>query len=471
MSITTLLMPAISAHLLSRERLLARRARAERARVRQGGRHQLHYFHQPDDPYSALTAASLQTLVARHDVELLPHVVGAPAADAAPQRDRLIAYSRKDARLLARHHGLEFEDPGVQPPPNAVEHAAALLVAAIHAGRFVEVAQQVSTCLWQDAASLGSLAFPAGALQAADPGVLRQHREAANALRQRMGHYLGATFHFGGEWYWGLDRLHHLEQRLLDLGAQRPGVEGVMFPARADQQLQPLPLPLPLSLSLSLPLPLPLPLPGSLPLPLPITGAQTIDFYFSLRSPYSAIVAQRVFELGRRAGAQVRLRYLLPMVMRGLPVPRNKRMYIAHDAAREAFARDIAFGRLNDPVGRPTERGLALIPYAEQAGKGQQYVLSFMRGVWAEGIDAGSGRGLRKIVERAGLSWEGALHALQDEAWRHSAEQNRAELFDLGLWGVPSFRVGAIAVWGQDRLWAVEDELCRLGALATACGQ
>jgi 2-hydroxychromene-2-carboxylate isomerase len=29
-----------------------------------------------------------------------------------------------------------------------------------------------------------------------------------------------------------------------------------------------------------------------------------------------------------------------------------------------------------------------------------------------------------------------------------------------GLWGVPSFRVeGCAAVWGQDRLWMVEDDL------------
>ena len=37
------------------------------------------------------------------------------------------------------------------------------------------------------------------------------------------------------------------------------------------------------------------------------------------------------------------------------------------------------------------------------------------------------------------------------------AEANRAELFALGLWGVPSFRVSYTAVWGQDRLWAVQD--------------
>ncbi|MEK9816197.1 MAG: DsbA family protein, partial [Limnobacter sp.] len=171
------------------------------------------------------------------------------------------------------------------------------------------------------------------------------------------------------------------------------------------------------------------------------------------------IVAPRIFELGRRTGAKVNLRFVLPMVMRGLPVPKVKREYIVYDTAREAHVRNIPFGRLNDPVGKPTERGLALIPFAEQHSKGQEFVLSYMQGVWAEGIDAGSDKGLKKMVERAGLRWEGAQVALQHEAWRERAKTNREELFAAGLWGVPSFKVGNTVVWGQDRLWAVHEAL------------
>lgn len=121
--------------------------------------------------------------------------------------------------------------------------------------------------------------------------------------------------------------------------------------------------------------------------------------------------------------------------------------------------RGIPFGRLNDPVGRPVERGLSLMPLAEKEGRGADYVRSFMHGVWAEGMDAGSDRGLRRIAERAGLRWADAQVALTDDAWRATAEANRQELLSLGLWGVPSFRVGDTAVWGQDRLWAVRDAL------------
>jgi 2-hydroxychromene-2-carboxylate isomerase len=429
MSIKSLLMPAITARLLSRERLLAQRARAERQRVARGEPHRLHYFHQVDDPYSALMAQVLPRLLARYDVQLHAHVVGAPADDAAPEREKLVAYSRKDAQLLARHWQLDFADTGRQPEAVACVHARRQLVAASAANQFAECAAPVSRWLWVPAQS----PMPDG-VTLADPATTDRHVADSEALRQRLGHYLGATLFYAGEWYWGIDRLHHLETRLQQLGAQRTGEREPMFPPPAELQ--------------------------------PVARAHDapiIDFFVSLRSPYSAIVAPRAFALAEQTGARLRLRPVLPMVMRGLAVPRSKRMYITQDAAREAFVREIPFGRLNDPLGRPTERGLALLALASQQGRDKAFLLSFMQGVWAEGIDAGGDRGLRRIAERAGMSWADARLALANERWRKDAEANRAAMFALGLWGVPSFHVRDLAVWGQDRLWAVQQAVQQTG--------
>ncbi len=423
MSLRSLLMPVVSRRILSRERLLKARAKAERERLARREPHRVHCFHQPDDPYSALLASALPALLARYDVELVPHVVSPPADAAAPDRARLVAYSRQDAQRLAAHHGLVFTDPGRQPEAAALQRCTRQLAAAATQGRFAELAGPLSMAMWQGSVPSAPIAEAAAAATAA-------HVQASDALRQRLGHYLGATLYYAGEWYWGPDRLHHLERRLQDLGAQRPGTQGFMFPPGVD-----------------------------LATPVALADPPPIDFFVSLRSPYTAIVAPRVFELGRLTGTPVRLRYVLPMVMRGLPVPREKRTYISLDAAREAHVRGMPFGCVNDPVGRPTERGLALMPLAERNGQGRDYLLSFLQGVWAEGIDAGSDRGLRRIAERAGLSWPDAQAALRDDGWRAVAEANRAELLGLGLWGVPSFRVGDTAVWGQDRLWAVQQAL------------
>ncbi len=424
-------MPVVSQHLLSATRLARQRLRAEQARQRSGKRHLVHYFHQVDDPYCALTAGVLSQMLARYDLDIAAHVVGAPADAAAPEREKLIAYSRRDAQRLAQHFGLGFRDPGAQPSPAAVRQANAQLVHAVATGRFMEQVVEVTQGLWQGASQVASHWAAYDASVPEDVSV-KAHLNAAQQLRQALGHYLGATFFYAGEWYWGIDRLYHLERRLQALGAQRPMVQGCLFAP-----------------------------PGDLQHDVTLDAPEPIEFFFSLRSPYSAIVAPRVFELGRHTGAAVHLRFVLPMVMRGLPVPGIKRRYIASDTAREARARSIAFGCINDPVGRPTERGLALIPFAQSRGQGQAYVLSFMRGVWAQGLDAGSDKGLRTIVERADLPWQQARDALQDQRWRMTAEANRQEMFGLGLWGVPSFRVGDTAVWGQDRLWVVQETLLK----------
>ena len=155
----------------------------------------------------------------------------------------------------------------------------------------------------------------------------------------------------------------------------------------------------------------------------------------------------------------MKLRFVLPMVMRGLPVPAAKRNYIILDAAREARRAGVPFGRVADPVGRPVERGYSLLPWAIEQGRGYEYCLAFMRGVWSQGIDAGSDGGMRRIVEATGLSWQSARSLIGDDAWRAQAEANRVELTSLGLWGVPGFRFNDVSAWGQDRLWVIEDAI------------
>jgi len=447
-SIKSLLMPMISQRLLSRERLEKRRTHLERNRQSRGEPHRVRYFHQIDDPYSALSASSLPLLAQRYKIEIDVHLVGPPADAAAPERAMLVDYSRIDAQRLAHRHGLWFTDPGAQPGAQRVQQAGGLLLDAIGRGDVITRAEAISRDLWQigteridteqtDIMQSNRLRDDSRSMQPATNDSLASHLLESQGLRRKQGHYLGATFLYGGEWYWGIDRLHHLERRLQALGAQHGDVADLLYPPGDD-----------LATAHSA---------GPNP---------EIDFFFSFRSPYSAIVTPRVFALARHTGARVNLRYLLPMVMRGLPVPAEKRGYIAADAAREAHWRGTPFGRVNDPVGRPTERGLALIPLAQRHGRGEAYVSAFMHGVWAEGIDAGSDRGLRSIVQRAGLSWNDAQDALEDEGWREVAERNRRDMFARGLWGVPSFIVGDTAVWGQDRLWAVQEALLRAGSWA-----
>ena len=250
------------------------------------------------------------------------------------------------------------------------------------------------------------------------------------ARRLELGHYLGATFHYDGNWFWGPDRLHYLEAALA--AHRRPGAAPVAQVMQESAEAQ-------------------------------TTSPVTLDFFASLRSPYTHLAARRVRELAERYGATFRLRPVLPMVMRGLPVPREKQVYIVKDCWREAMRQGIAFGRVCDPVGLGVERGMGVMHRAIALGKGVAFTESFLAGAFAEGIDATTDDGLWAMAERAGLSRDDVAAGLADDGWREVAEANRQELLSLGLWGVPSFRVGALpGHWGQDRLWAVEHDLIAL---------
>jgi len=351
------------------------------ARQFKGSPATVHYFHQDDDPYSGLAAQCLVRFRDCYEIRLQCHRVAPPSEAAAPDRARLESWSVQDAKRLGDTLGLNPE----------------------------------TRTVW-------------------DTLDLNQDLQQGSQLRERLGHYLGATFYFEGEWYWGIDRLHYLEERLSEAGLARAGSPpGPLYPPRFLQWRT---------------------------RPQSTEAATTIDFFCSFRSPYTYLAAAQIRKIAQHYGATLRLRPVLPMVMRGLPVPKAKRLYITRDVKREADRLGIRFGHAVDPVGAPAERGLALLHHAIPLGKGSALAESFLQGVFADGIYAGDDPGLRQIAERAGLSRREMDAALADPSWQAVAETNRQEMLDLGCWGVPSFRVDDCpAIWGNDRLWMVEQDL------------
>ena len=106
------------------------------------------------------------------------------------------------------------------------------------------------------------------------------------------------------------------------------------------------------------------------------------------------------------------------MVMRGLPVPKAKSFYIMRDAAREAARFNIPFGRMVDPRGVGAEKGLAVLHHAIASGKGLAFARSFLRGAFAEGMDAANEEQLFQMADRAGINRGEAVAALAAPGWR-----------------------------------------------------
>ncbi len=386
------------------------------------------FYYQVDDPYSHLLAQALQRVVtAFPEVKLQPVVVPEPTADANPEPQKLQAYAMADAALLARHIGLRFPEEPVVPSEDRVRRVAAVLLEERSVEAWLHAAVQLGDALWNGrgervAALVEELGTVAG--QSVWPALEGNY----DALR-RAGHYMGGMLHYDGEWFWGLVRLPLLISRLVSQGLG----EQLHFPRTSEFSAAAL-----------------------------HDGRVPLTCFFSFRSPYSYVAIARLKELvEREPRVALTLKPVLPMVTRGLPVPKDKVMYIARDAYREALRLDIPFGNICDPLGDGVSACLAVyfaIQRRDGVGPALDFAAAAFKGIWANAIDVATVEGLAHVAAQAGIEID-LEAAMRDESWRDEAEANRITLGELGLWGVPSFQIEDWSTWGQDRIWAVEGRI------------
>jgi len=383
------------------------------------------------DPWSYLTAQAVSRLVQAYPVEFAVHAITPPASDVDPAPTLRPKHAVRDAQQLAEYWDIDF--PGKkEPDPGMVRDVGAALVRQRPAADQLRAALDLAGALW--AGDKKQLQQHLGTWGTESHGAVAPILNEAYAKLRETGHYQGAMIRYGGEWYWGIDRLPYLEAELArDLGTD---VAYVISP-RPQSDRGPLRL-------------------SEKPL--------TCELWFSFRSPYSYLALEQIEEILAPYDVPLVLRPIAPMVTRGLQVPQIKRLYIVRDAKREADRLGISFGELCDPLGTGVENCLAIVHWAIQQGKGMAFAKSAMRGIWSEARDVAEYVDLRGVVERAGLSWTEARQALEPTRFAEAMKQAKVYAEDLaviGLWGVPSFRVGDFIAWGNDRLPLLADRLRR----------
>ncbi len=402
-------------------------SKARKRREKRGQPALVHYFHQVSDPYSHLTVQKLDQLINRYSLPFQPHLVSKPDAAYQGSAAHFDQWALSDAKSIAQDYDTTFAPSIEVPNPDNVAQANQVLARHLNQDNFASAAIETGEALWSHQPIAATTSLLAGT-QAVDEG---------NALRKALGHYQGAMFYFDGEWYWGIDRIRRLEERL--------HLEGY---ANGDTML-------------CVPEPIPADTPGL------NAGHISLEYFPSLRSPYTAVGHQRVVDLIARSAVSVEVRPVMPMLMRGIPAPREKQRYIITDAAREGRACGAPLGRIVDPFGEPVKRAFSLFPGADKLGKGMDFVTAYLSAAWQEGIDITSTNGLRQVASNAGIDWKTLNQAAQDTDWETILADNLHAMLESNLWGVPSFRISggrsdrAYACWGQDRIWRVENEISR----------
>lgn len=451
------------------------------------------FFHAPSDPHSTISLQALKIVVQKYNVRILPKIV-------SPLRDQEIAghsteyktqweWAVKDCSIMAKTHGLKplpvkssadvhFEDFNKKSLVYDV-----LLVEIIerlfedqrsssskgshgldsnHCIKFLDVAIQIGNLLFSTTDKYDKIeplnSEISGRLHDMDDSDVLRCRNAIvgniEALK-KLGHYLPGMLYMKPDFYWGVDRLFHLEKRLLERDLGHSNHQSPLF--AQNYNLRALKVPNVHNIKVRPP-------------------SNKIVMYYSFRSPYSQLAVDRIYKLGNAWGISVETKPVLPMVMRGLPVKQKKGLYILSDAMRESYQIGFPWGSMLDPVGAGTIRAFVLwFEYVVPEAREEAFLRSFSICVWAKAIDPATDAGMKIIVEKAGLDWGIAQsylqsnHGLGGNSWREFEKNNQEEMSSLGLWGVPCFTYGKDHVfWGQDRIRALEDAIVEdVGAKTT----
>lgn len=379
--------------------------------------HRASFYFDLEDPYSYLLLYVVEELEQAFQISFDVHVVAPRDPAYIPDPEALERYSLVDAGYLAQAWGLDF--PTLIPTQKRLKSDALriLLQPRTTTAEWLQTAKETMDAYWHgDFSALHKLLQQNKTLDAFD--VSAKLKENTEAL-YKSGFYMAAAIYYRGEWYWGLDRLYLLKDRLKRLSAQEH--DTWLYPDWGRVRV-------------------------------PSKPKDSVDLYFSFRSPYSYIAIARLFKNQSDYPIErINLKPVLPMVTRGLSVPNAKKMYILKDAARVAHFEGIEFGRVWDPLGKGVSQALAIF-HNTPSDKRLAVTYRLMNDIWSKGVDVSSNAYLNSVTAEFKLPVDKIIHSNSNKTYAHDAEMNRKVLHRLGLWGVPSFSKGTLAVWGQDRM-------------------
>ena len=418
----------ITEFLLSDKRIYKNRLDTESKRKRLNQPHTVDVYIAIDDPASYLLLQILSKLKQRYNLTFKFRTVLQKQGDMYPEPQLWDKNVLNDCTRMAELHQLT-KPKNYCLDDKLTQDVSLLLVQLENKPEFLIQALEIFEAVWQNNAAVVEK-LVTQQLDTKQSEHKKQLSTNENDLLDQ-GHYLSGTLHYGGEWYWGLERLQYLEKRL---NALLPFASQVIKYNKLHDLYQPI------SKQIE-------------------DNTTPLTLYFSLRSPYSYLGLLRAIKLTEHYQIPLELKPVLPMLMRGMKVPKKKAMYIALDTKREAKSYGLAFGKIADPLGKGVERCYALFDFAKSQGKEIEFMKNYATAVWSQRVFSDSDNGLKYIVEKSDLDWQKAQSMLNNQSWREWADTNLKELFDLGLWGVPSFKYKDTRVFGQDKLLFVEQAI------------
>jgi 2-hydroxychromene-2-carboxylate isomerase len=196
----------------------------------------------------------------------------------------------------------------------------------------------------------------------------------------------------------------------------------------------------------------------------------SIRFYFSFRSPYAWLAAERCESEIGNLGVPVDLLpiYPTPDVFPNDPTAMpDKIAYIVQDILRLTRERGLTV-RFPPPADPDWSLSHAAFLYAQRQDAGPRLMLELFRRRFAQGLDLGDDAVIADAARNAGLdpaavvsaAHSDTLRAEAADCWRRAVERDH-------IFGVPSFVYAGKLYWGQDRMHFLRSAVVRKANLAS----
>ena len=186
-------------------------------------------------------------------------------------------------------------------------------------------------------------------------------------------------------------------------------------------------------------------------------NASTIDFWFDLASPYSALAALRIGEVAR--GLEVRWHpFLLGPIFQAQgwnDSPFNlypaKGRWMWRDVPRRAARRGVRFRQPSRfPRHSVLANRVALVALGE--GWGEDCVRATFRAQFSDDADIADPGVMAGIVSTLGRDGSGVVARAQSQPTKDALRATTDQAARHGIFGAPTFLVDGELFWGDDRL-------------------
>jgi len=194
---------------------------------------------------------------------------------------------------------------------------------------------------------------------------------------------------------------------------------------------------------------------------------QTLDYFFTLMSPFSYLGHGAFLALAKKYDAEVRFRPIRIMELfaanGGLPLAKRapaRQQYRLIELQRWRDARALSLNLVPKHFPTSPERAdRAVVAITRMGADPSDYMAATYRSLWAEDKDISQEATIVDNLRRTGHDAEQVLADADSDAVGQVLLDNTAEAIGLNLPGVPGYVRAGEPFWGQDRLDLLEQAL------------